>query len=39
VSRLLSKWEDVGIIGSGRQKVTVKDAHRLVLLAENRGKH
>lgn len=38
VSRLLSKWEDNGIILSGRQKVTVKDAHRLVVLAENRDK-
>ena len=38
VSRLLSKWEDNGIIVSGRQKVTVKDAHRLVVLAENRSK-
>ncbi|CAN7585631.1 Crp/Fnr family transcriptional regulator [Mesorhizobium amorphae] len=38
VSRLLSKWEDDGIIVSGRQKVTVKDAHRLVVLAENRSK-
>ena len=38
VSRLLSKWEDIGIIVSGRQKVTVRDAHRLVVLAENRSK-
>nr|WP_246675513.1 hypothetical protein [Mesorhizobium sp. B2-6-4] len=35
---MLSKWEDNGIIVSGRQKVTVKDAHRLVVLAENRDK-
>ncbi|ESZ68146.1 Crp/Fnr family transcriptional regulator [Mesorhizobium sp. L103C119B0] len=34
VSRLLSKWEENGIIVSGRQRVTVKDAHRLVVLAE-----
>ncbi|RUX07269.1 MULTISPECIES: Crp/Fnr family transcriptional regulator [unclassified Mesorhizobium] len=39
VSRVLSRWEDIGIIASGRQKVTVKDAHRLVVLAENPGKH
>lgn len=38
VSRLLSAWEEKGIIASGRQKVTVKDAHRLVVLAENRGR-
>ncbi|MER9722655.1 MULTISPECIES: Crp/Fnr family transcriptional regulator [unclassified Mesorhizobium] len=38
VSRLLSKWEENGIIVSGRQRVTVKDAHRLVVLAENRVK-
>jgi CRP-like cAMP-binding protein len=38
VSRLLSKWEERGIIVSGRQKVTVKDPHRLVVLAENRDK-
>jgi CRP-like cAMP-binding protein len=38
VSRLLSKWEENGIVVSGRQRVTVKDAHRLVVLAENREK-
>lgn len=38
VSRLLSAWEDKGIIVSGRQKVTVSDAHRLMLLAENRDR-
>jgi CRP/FNR family transcriptional regulator, nitrogen oxide reductase regulator len=38
VSRLLTKWEENGIIVSGRQKVTVKDAHRLVVLSENRTK-
>ena len=38
VSRLLSAWEEKGIIVSGRQRVTVKDAHGLVLLAENRGR-
>jgi CRP-like cAMP-binding protein len=36
VSRLLSAWEEKGIIASGRQRVTVKDAHGLVVLAENR---
>ncbi len=38
VSRLLSKWEDDGIIVSRRQKVTVRDAHHLLVLAENRSK-
>lgn len=36
VSRLLSAWEDEGIVRSGRQRVTVSDPHALVLVAENR---
>ena len=36
VSRLLSAWEDEGIVRSGRQKVTVVDPHALMLLAESR---
>jgi CRP-like cAMP-binding protein len=36
VSRLLSAWEDQGIVRSGRQKVTVTDPHALMLVAENR---
>lgn len=36
VSRLLSAWEDEGIVKSGRQKVTVTDPHTLMLVAENR---
>ena len=36
VSRLLSAWEDEGIVRGGRQKVTVKDPHALMLVAENR---
>jgi CRP-like cAMP-binding protein len=36
VSRLLSAWEERGIVASGRQRVTITDAHRLVLLAEHR---
>ncbi|WP_284270601.1 Crp/Fnr family transcriptional regulator [Mesorhizobium huakuii] len=36
VSRLLSAWEERGIIVSGRQRVTITDAHRLVMLAEHR---
>lgn len=36
VSRLLSAWEDEGIVRSGRQKVTVTNPHALMLVAENR---
>ena len=38
VSRLLSAWEDEGLVKSGRQKVTVADAHQLMLVAESRRK-
>lgn len=38
VSRLLSAWEDEGIVRSARQKVTVTDPHALMLIAENRRK-
>ncbi len=38
VSRLLSAWEDQGIVRGGRQKVTVTDPHALMLVAENRRK-
>ena len=38
VSRLLSAWESEGIVRSGRQKVTVTDPHRLMLLAESQQK-
>ncbi|MGB7240570.1 MAG: Crp/Fnr family transcriptional regulator [Sulfitobacter sp.] len=33
VSRLLSAWEKAGIVASKRSKVTVTDAHKLVLLS------
>lgn len=36
VSRLLSAWEDLGVIRSGRQKVTVTDPHRLMLISEGK---
>ncbi|KJS18681.1 MAG: Crp/Fnr family transcriptional regulator [Hoeflea sp. BRH_c9] len=36
VSRLMSAWEEDGIVRSGRQKVTVIDPHALMLVAENR---
>ncbi|AZO23586.1 Crp/Fnr family transcriptional regulator [Mesorhizobium sp. M1E.F.Ca.ET.045.02.1.1] len=37
VSRLLSAWEEKGLIKSGRQKVTVVEPHRLLMLAEGRA--
>ncbi len=36
VSRLLTAWEDKGLVKSARQKVTVVEPHRLLLLAEGR---
>jgi len=36
VSRLMSAWEEEGIVRSGRQKVTVTDPHALMLVAESR---
>ncbi|MCA0008712.1 MULTISPECIES: Crp/Fnr family transcriptional regulator [unclassified Mesorhizobium] len=36
VSRLLSSWEEKGLVKSGREKVTVVEPHRLLLLAEGR---
>ena len=36
VSRLLSAWEEQGIVRSGRQRVTVTNPHALVLIVENR---
>lgn len=38
VSRLMSAWEEQGIVQSSRQKVTVTDPHTLMLVAENRRK-
>jgi hypothetical protein len=38
VSRLLSAWEDEGLVAGGRQRVTVTDPHALMLIAENRRK-
>lgn len=34
VSRLISAWEEQGIIVGGRQKVAVTDPHRLMVIAE-----
>jgi CRP-like cAMP-binding protein len=37
VSRLLSSWEEKGIVKSGRQKVIVVEPQRLSMLADGRG--
>jgi CRP-like cAMP-binding protein len=36
VSRLLTAWEERGLVRSGRQKVAVVEPHKLFLLAEGR---
>ena len=36
VSRLLSAWETAGWVKSGRQKITLTDGHRLVLIAHGK---
>lgn len=38
VSRLLTAWEDQGLVKSGRKKVTVAEPHQLLLLAEGRSR-
>lgn len=37
VSRILSAWEDAGLVEGGRQKLLVKEPHRLVLIGEGVG--
>lgn len=34
VSRILTAWEQAGLVDTGRQKLTVKDPHRLLLIAD-----
>lgn len=34
VSRILSGWEDQGLVESGRQKITISNPHKLFMLAE-----
>lgn len=34
VSRILTAWEHAGLVDSGRQKLTVKNPHRLLLIAD-----
>jgi CRP-like cAMP-binding protein len=36
VSRILSAWEDVGLVEGGRQRIVLRDPHRLFLLAEGK---
>lgn len=36
VSRLLTAWEEAGLVRSGRKQVSVTEPHRLFLLAEGR---
>lgn len=38
VSRIMSAWEALGLVSSGRQQVVVRDPHRLYLLAESSEK-
>jgi CRP-like cAMP-binding protein len=35
VSRIMSAWEALGLVSSGRQKVLIRDPHRLYLLADS----
>ena len=34
VSRILTAWEEAGFVATGRQKLLVKDPHRLLLIAD-----
>ncbi|WP_119419698.1 Crp/Fnr family transcriptional regulator [Desertibaculum subflavum] len=34
VSRILSAWEDQGLVEGGRQRIVIRDPHKLVMLAE-----
>lgn len=36
VSRLLSAWESDGVVSSGRQKITVTDPHKLMLIGQGK---
>ena len=37
VSRILTAWEHEGLVEGGRQKLLVKDAHRLMLIGDGRA--
>ncbi len=34
VSRILSRWEEAGLVESGRQRITIRQPHGLVTIAE-----
>jgi CRP/FNR family transcriptional regulator, nitrogen oxide reductase regulator len=34
VSRVLSTWESQGLVAGGRQKIMIREPHKLLLLAE-----
>lgn len=38
VSRILSAWEEAGIVEGGRQKLLLKDPHRLVLIGDGHAR-
>ncbi len=38
VSRILSAWEQEGLVESGRQRVVIRDPHRIHLIAESSSK-
>ncbi|MCI0732070.1 MAG: helix-turn-helix domain-containing protein, partial [Chloroflexi bacterium] len=35
VSRILSAWEQAGLIEAGRERVTIRNPHGLVVIAED----
>lgn len=35
VSRIISAWEERGLVESGRQKITVREPHKLLLIADD----
>jgi len=35
VSRILSKWEQDGIVSLGRKRVAIRNAHALVIIGED----
>ncbi len=37
VSRILTAWENAGLVEGGRQKLLVKDAHQLLLIGDGRA--
>ena len=35
VSRILSGWEQDGLIATGRERITIREPHGLVIIAED----